>query len=97
MMERVKAERLKLMDKALEIVEKAGKPVSIYYVEYHLNVSRHTARALLLELAASGRHCCWDILDRRGFEPRTSRVQGGRSSRLIYRPLKLISRVCFMF
>jgi predicted transcriptional regulator len=55
MMERIKAERHKLMAKALEIVEKAGKPVSIDYVAYHLGVSWHTARALLLELSAQGK------------------------------------------
>jgi predicted transcriptional regulator len=55
MMEKVKAERHKLMAKVLEIVEKAGKPVSIDYVAYHLGVSWHTARALLLELTAQGK------------------------------------------
>jgi len=43
------------MAKVEEIVEKAGKPVSIDYVAYHLGVSWHTARALLLELATQGR------------------------------------------
>jgi predicted transcriptional regulator len=55
MMEKLKAERSKLMAKALEIVEKAGKPVSIDYVAYHLGVSWHTARALLLELTTQGK------------------------------------------
>jgi predicted transcriptional regulator len=55
MLERLKAKRLKQMDRALEIVEKSDKPVSIDYVAYHLGVSWHVARALLLELAAQGR------------------------------------------
>jgi len=55
MLEDIKARRLKLMDRALEIVEKAGKPVSIDYVAYHLGVSWHSARALLLELVAMGK------------------------------------------
>lgn len=54
-MERIKAERLKLMDKTMEIVESAGKPVSIDYVAYHLGISWHSARALLLELVAKGK------------------------------------------
>ena len=55
MLEKIKAERLRLMDRALEVVEKAGKPVSIDYVAYHLGISWHTARALLLELVARGK------------------------------------------
>ena len=55
MLEKIKAERLKLMDKTLEIVEKAGKPVSIDYVAYNLGTSWHVARALLLELVAKGK------------------------------------------
>ena len=55
MLEDIKARRHKMMDKALEIVEKTGKPVSIDYVAYHLGVSWHVARALLLELVARGK------------------------------------------
>jgi len=52
---RRRLERLELMERAAEIVEGAGKPVSIDYVAYQLSVSWHVARALLLELAAKGR------------------------------------------
>jgi Mn-dependent DtxR family transcriptional regulator len=52
---RLREERLKLMDKVLEIVGQAGKPVSIDYVAHHLGVSWHTARGLLLELAIKGK------------------------------------------
>lgn len=55
MLEKIKAERLRLMDKALEIIEKTGKPVSIEYVAYNLGISWHVARALLLELVARGK------------------------------------------
>jgi predicted ArsR family transcriptional regulator len=55
LLEKIKAERLRLMNRALEIVEKAGKPVSIDYVAYHLGISWHAARALLLELVARGK------------------------------------------
>jgi len=54
-LKRRRLERLELMDKAAEIVEGAGKPVSIDYVAYRLSISWHVARALLLELAARGR------------------------------------------
>jgi len=36
-------------------LRKAGKPVSIEYVAYHLGISWHVARALLLELVARGK------------------------------------------
>jgi predicted transcriptional regulator len=55
LLEKIKAERLRLMDKALEIIEKTGKPVSIEYVAYNLGISWHVARALLLELVARGK------------------------------------------
>jgi predicted transcriptional regulator len=55
LLEKIKAERLRLMDRALEVVEKAGKPVSIDYVAYNLGISWHVARALLLELVARGK------------------------------------------
>ena len=55
MLEKIKAERFRLMDKALEIIEKTGKPVSIEYVAYNLGISWHVARALLLELVARGK------------------------------------------
>jgi len=48
-------EKVELMDKALEIVGKADKLISIDYVAYHLGVSWHVARALLLELVARGK------------------------------------------
>jgi len=54
-LEKIKAERFRLMDKALEIIEKTGKPVSIEYVAYNLGISWHVARALLLELVARGK------------------------------------------
>jgi predicted ArsR family transcriptional regulator len=54
-MKRVRAERFKRMDRALELVKKAGKPVSIDYVAYHLGVSWHTARTYLFELVAQGK------------------------------------------
>lgn len=52
---RDKARRSELKEKALEIVGRAGKPVSIDYVAYHLKTTWHTARSLLMELAAEGR------------------------------------------
>jgi len=55
LLEKIKAERLRLMDKALEIIEKTDKPVSIEYVAYNLGISWHVARALLLELVARGK------------------------------------------
>jgi predicted transcriptional regulator len=55
LLEKIKAERFRLMDKALEIIEKTGKPVSIEYVAYNLGISWHVARALLLELVARGK------------------------------------------
>jgi hypothetical protein len=55
MKEKMREKRLRLMDKALEIVEQAGKPVSMDYVAHNLGVSWHVARALLLELALKGK------------------------------------------
>ncbi|MEM2370757.1 MAG: FaeA/PapI family transcriptional regulator [Candidatus Bathyarchaeia archaeon] len=55
MLERYREQRVERKSKVLEIIEKAGKPVSIEYVAYHLGVSWHVARALLLELAAEGK------------------------------------------
>ena len=55
MLREMRARRLELMEKTLEIVEKAGKPVSIYYVAFHLRVAWHVARALLFELVIKGK------------------------------------------
>ena len=55
MKEKMREKRLRLMNRALEIVEQAGKPVSMDYVAHNLGVSWHVARALLLELAIKGR------------------------------------------
>jgi predicted transcriptional regulator len=51
----VRMDRRKVLAQILETVKKAGKPVSIDYVAYHLGVSWHTAKAYLFELVAQGK------------------------------------------
>jgi len=41
--------------KVLEVIRKAGIPVSIDYVAHQIGVSWHTARSILLKLAAEGK------------------------------------------
>ena len=44
-----------LEKKIIQVIEEAGMPVSIQYVAYHVKVSWHTVRAILLKLAAEGK------------------------------------------
>ncbi|GEM_PF-2245382 len=41
--------------KVIEVIRKAGKPVSIDYVAYHCGISWATARAILFRLVAEGK------------------------------------------
>ena len=49
----VKDKKLEL--KVLEVLEKAGKPVSIDYISYHCGIAWTTARAILLRLTVEGK------------------------------------------
>ena len=51
-MPRRKIDKAELMEKVLELVKATGKPVSIDYVAFHLGISWHVARAILLVLVA---------------------------------------------
>ncbi|MEM4021067.1 MAG: hypothetical protein QXI18_01645 [Nitrososphaerota archaeon] len=50
-----KEAREALLQRALEVVREAGSPVSTDFVAFHLKIPWHSAKALLLELAARGK------------------------------------------
>ena len=52
---RNKADRIETLQRVLEVVKNAGKPVSIEYVAYNTSISWATMKAILFRLVADGK------------------------------------------
>ena len=49
------ADQPETLDRVMQVVRNAGKPVSVEYVSYNTNVSWATVKAILFRLVADGK------------------------------------------